>query len=71
MRRVGCARCADAAGFVVSAGDPDTFWYRSESVCLNCLAASKRWAGFVGTVTVVPVDAPGVGVQAPLFEVDR
>ncbi len=69
MTRMRCARCNALAGFVVTAGDVSTFWYRSESVCLSCLPKSKRWAGFVGPVTVESVgELGGVPVQGTLFD---
>jgi hypothetical protein len=68
MRPLRCARCGRAATFIVTAGTPDTFWYRTESTCLVCLPRSKRWAQFVGPVSVVPVGELGVFVQATLFD---
>jgi hypothetical protein len=67
VTRTRCARCANRAGFTVSAGDRTTFWHRSESVCLGCLPASKRWASFVGPVTVASIDLSGTPIQATLF----
>jgi hypothetical protein len=54
--------------YLVAAGDPATFWYRSECSCLSCLPKSRRWAGFVGSVTLTPVDQTGVPVQGALFD---
>ncbi len=68
MKPLQCARCDTSAGFIVAAGDPDTFWYRSESTGLTCLPRSRRWASFVGPVTVKTIgDAPGP-VQGSLFD---
>ncbi len=53
----------------MSAGDPATFWYRSEVVCLRCLPRSRRWASFVGPVTVTPLDQPEPGTQGALFTI--
>lgn len=69
MTRMLCARCDRPAGFIVTAGDPDTFWYRSQSSCLTCLPRSRRWAGFVGPVTVTPVgEMARPLVQGTLFD---
>lgn len=71
MRRKRCARCPGPAEFTVSAGDPATFWHRSQAVCLGCLPASKRWASFVGPVIVSSIDLSGTPVQAALFELSQ
>jgi hypothetical protein len=63
-----CARCAAVAVFLVAAGDPATFWYRSECTCPACLPAARRWAGFVGPVTVTHLDSVGPLVQGTLFD---
>ncbi len=68
MKPLQCARCDRSAGFIVAAGDPDTFWYRSETSCLTCLPRSKRWAGFVGPVTVKAIGEAAVPVQGSLFD---
>jgi hypothetical protein len=64
-----CARCPSPAIVTVSAGDATTFWHRSQTVCLGCLPASKRWASFVGPVTVASIDLSGTPIQAALFDV--
>ncbi len=68
MTAATCARCQGPAVFIVAAGDPATFWYRCESTCLTCLAASRRWAGFVGPVTLTPVGDTGTPSQGTLFD---
>jgi hypothetical protein len=65
-----CARCDTPARFAVSAGDPATFWHRSEAACQVCLPHSRQWAGFVGPVTLTPLGAPDGPVQIALFELD-
>jgi hypothetical protein len=64
-----CVRCDGTAAFTVTAGDRATKWHRTESVCLACLPASKRWASFVGPVSITSHGAsPAATVQATLFD---